>query len=638
MVRVVIISAAAYWLSWLLRFDFLIPHSEIPNFRRGLAFVVCAKLLAVLVIGLRQVRGWPHLTFPDLVQLLATSAVTGMVSMACVYAMIGAEFPRSVYALDPVLFFLLSGGTSFAGRYYREIKAEWSRPRDIKNILIYGAGVAGITLAREIRNNPKLGYRAVAFVDDDEHKTAASLVGLPVLGTGNDVKRVVARFKKKDQPIQEIVVAMPSATGLQIRAALEKGRAAGVPARIVPGLGELLSGKVPVGKMREISVTDILGREPVRMEMDAVLPSIAGRSVLVTGAAGSIGSELCQQVARLEPRCLIMFDAAESPLFLLEIELRKKYPGLELVAAVGDIRQARQVQDVIENYYVDSIFHAAAYKHVPLMERQICEAVHNNILGTWNVAQAAWRSGVASMVMISSDKAVNPTSVMGLTKRVAELIVSANRSLPHRNGGTKFVSVRFGNVLVSNGSVVPIFQKQIAVGGPVTVTHPDMRRFFMTVQEAVHLVLRASAMGKGSEVFVLDMGKPVRILDLARNMIRLAGFVPEEDIEIRFTGLRPGEKIFEELNLEQENTMPTGHPKIRVFRGEPMDFRNLAPLIAQIEHYLWQRDNAGMLQLLKRLVPEYRPPQVTDPAETAERHVRMSESASTTPSFEAAAG
>jgi FlaA1/EpsC-like NDP-sugar epimerase len=345
----------------------------------------------------------------------------------------------------------------------------------------------------------------------------------------------------------------------------------------------------------------------VLLDLDEARRAFAGRTVLVTGAAGSIGSELCNQLSQLGPNELIALDQAESELFRLEGELHGRYPGLRLSAEIGDIRDESRMVEIIENHGVDAIFHAAAYKHVPVMERQVCEATRNNVVGTWNLAQAAWRSNVSSLLMISTDKAVNPTSIMGLTKRVAELLVTASRPSAGRGTATKFVCVRFGNVLVSNGSVVPIFRKQIAAGGPVTVTHPDMRRYFMTVDEAVQLVLQASIIGKGSEIFMLDMGKPVRIVDLARKMIALAGLVPDEDIEIRMVGVRPGEKLFEELNRAGENLVPTSHAKIRIFKGRQEDMGELLPWISQLERLLRQRAADAVIAHLSSLVPEYQP-------------------------------
>jgi len=370
-------------------------------------------------------------------------------------------------------------------------------------------------------------------------------------------------------------------------------------------------------------VTDLLGREPVKLDPRDVHHSVAGRSVLVTGAAGSIGSELCHQLAELEPRCLVAVDQAESEMFRLEADLRAKFPGLSLQPELADIRDSWRLDGILSRYAVNSIFHAAAYKHVPILERHICEGITNNVLGTWKLVQAACRNEVSTFVMISTDKAVNPTSVMGLTKRVAELIVTAKRSASFGQG-TRFVCLRFGNVLVSNGSVVPIFKKQIAAGGPVTVTHPEVRRFFMTVQEAVELVLHASTMGNGCEIFALDMGQPMRILDLARKMITLAGFTPDEDIEIRFIGLRPGEKLFEELQQESEDLLPTSREKIKIFRGNQVAMQFLVPWIAELQRLVSAKDGLAAIEHMKYLVPEYQgsPTEAGEPATWVARDAR----------------
>lgn len=600
------VVSLAYWVAWLLRFDFFIPRSELTNFCQGFALVVFVKLVLFLVTGLHRESWWRHHSLSDLIRLgfqnLGESAVAGV----AILLVLGVEFPRSVYVLDLLLCFLFSGAGRFALRLQHELENGWRRHAGAKGLLIYGAGVAGLALAREIRENPKLGYRVVGFLDDDPRKSGTTLMGLPVFGNGDEAAAIVQRLRDREHSVAEIAVSMPSASGRQVRAAVAKGQAAGVPCRFVPGLGQFISGKLSVGKMREISVTDLLGRLPVQTDLEVVQRIITGRSVLVTGAAGSIGTELCFQIAGFEPRCLIALDQAESELFRLEADLKVKYPFLNLQVEVGDIRDARQVEHIIDSHAVNSIYHAAAYKHVPLMERQVCEAVRNNVLGTWNLVQAAWRAGVSNFLLISSDKAVNPSSIMGLTKRVAELIVSAERAaLPGTR--TRFACVRFGNVLVSNGSVVPTFQKQIAMGGPVTVTHPDMQRYFMTVQEAVQLVLQASARTKGSDIFVLDMGTPVKIVDLARNMITLAGFVPDEDIEIRFVGCRPGEKISEELFIDDENLLPTDHERIRAYQGRQLTLHQLSPWIAELQHLIWRRDAAGLIEHMKVLVPEYRP-------------------------------
>jgi FlaA1/EpsC-like NDP-sugar epimerase len=601
------VTGVSYWVAWLLRFEFSIPERELGTFRDGLTVALIAKGVVFFVVGMR-LEGWLRYSgFSDLVNLVRANLLAWAFAFLAVYSLIGTAFPRSVCCLDLLLSILASGGVRFAARWFHETCVGRRPGNSQRGLLIYGAGVAGLTLAREIRGNPALGFRVVGFLDDDERKHGVKLLGWPVFGSGQDAVAVVKSCCERRMPVDEIVVAMAAASGKQLRAAVQRGRAAGVQCRIVPGLGELISGKMHVGNMREISVTDLLGREPVQLDREKIRRVITGRSVLVTGAAGSIGSELCNQLPQHSPRQLVAVDQAESELFRLESDLRARYPGLSLTPEIADIRDPRRMEEIIEQYAVESIFHAAAYKHVPVMERNICEAVRNNIVGTWNVAQAAWRANVQRFLLISTDKAVNPSSVMGLTKRVAELLVTASRPAVGRGQATRFVCVRFGNVLVSNGSVVPIFQKQIAAGGPVTVTHPDMRRYFMTVEEAVQLVLEASAIGKGSEIFLLDMGKPVRIVELARKMITLAGLVPDEDIEIRFVGLRPGEKMFEELRFAGENLVPTASPKMRAFQGRQLAFDELVPWMAELQHLLWRRDGDAVLKHVRILVPEYQP-------------------------------
>jgi FlaA1/EpsC-like NDP-sugar epimerase len=373
-------------------------------------------------------------------------------------------------------------------------------------------------------------------------------------------------------------------------------------------LSELLNGKIS-RQLREVSPNDLLGREPVRIDETWIRQTISGQSVLVTGGCGSIGSELCRQIARFEPAKLVILDQAESEMYMLRLELQRCNPELFLVTEIGDIVRAQRVKEVIVGHAVTVVFHAAAYKHVPLMEENIAEAVENNVIGTYNVAHRAARAGVEKFVLISTDKAVNPTSIMGLTKRVAELIVSAMPLDGSPRAGA-FLSVRFGNVLGSSGSVIPIFQRQIAAGGPVTVTHPEMRRYFMSISEAAQLVLQASSMGEGSEVFVLDMGEPVRILDLAANMIRLAGLVPGEDIEIEFTGLRPGEKLYEELRYDHEHTLPTPHNKIGRFRSESRNPRYIARWLADLQLFLAEGNADAIKAHLLLLVPEYQLPAI----------------------------
>jgi FlaA1/EpsC-like NDP-sugar epimerase len=517
---------------------------------------------------------------------------------------VGPAFSRSVYLIDLLICFVLTVGTRLLVRLYYEGLLKTGRPNEVKRVLIYGAGAAGMTLIREIRSNHSLGYRVVGLLDDDKHKIGSNLMGVPVLGTGRQAAQIAERYQRRGRPFDEIVIAMPSATGQQMREALANCRATGVPCKTIPSVGGLLTGKVLTSQIRDVSVLDLLGREPVRLNQSLIRESIEDKVVMVTGGAGSIGSELCRQVASFKPSRLIVFERAESDLFRIHYELVNRFPDVRIVPQIGDIRERHLVEQVIRTYRVESMFHAAAYKHVPMMEAHLLEAVKNNVIGTRHLAEAAYSNGVSSFLMISSDKAVNPTNVMGLTKRVAELIVG---SMHTSSSGTKFVSVRFGNVLGSNGSVVPLFKEQIAAGGPVTVTHPEMTRYFMTIPEAVQLVLQASTMGKGSEIFVLDMGEPVRIVDLARNMIRLSGHEPESDIDIRFIGLRPGEKLHEELITEGENIAGTYHEKIRIFHGPQKNHEFMARWLDELEELIGCQNEAGVLEHLHQLVPEYQP-------------------------------
>jgi FlaA1/EpsC-like NDP-sugar epimerase len=591
---------------YLLRFDFAIPPTERQALQLGLWLAILTKLPIFLLGGLDQ--GWSRfVSMRDLYQVLWVNIAGSALFAVTAWTFTGGRFPRSVYLLDLLLCFLATATVRCSSRIYHEVFAGKFK-RGNKRILIYGAGAAGAALAKEIRSNPALGHNVVGFLDDDPQKRNTAVLTLPVMGTGRDAAAICARYARRQRPITEIVVAMSSASRQQMREVLANCRAAGVPCKTIPGVGELLSGKVLTQQLREISVLDLLGREPVHLEEDAIRRSIAGRTVMVTGAAGSIGSEICRQVARFGPRQLVLFEQAESDLFRIDNQLKDAFPTLVVIPAIGDIRDYTRVDDVIKEYRVESIYHAAAYKHVPMMEAHVVEAARNNVLGTRNVLVAAQRNRVADFLMISSDKAVNPANVMGATKRCAEILVSS-LTVPESVGHTKCVSVRFGNVLGSNGSVVPVFREQIAAGGPVTVTHPEIRRYFMTIPEAVQLVLQASTMGKGSEIFVLDMGEPVKIVDLARNMIRLSGHEPDVDIEIRYTGLRPGEKLFEELSRDEENTLSTYHQKIKIFTNERLKARMVESWLNTLETLVQRRDAAGIVSHIQVLVPEYSPSQ-----------------------------
>jgi FlaA1/EpsC-like NDP-sugar epimerase len=589
--------------AFLLRFDFTIPASLTAVLKQALLLSILVKLpifdWAGFYRGLRRFLSIPDL-WPVFIGNVAGSVLFAVAAMFC----IGPEMPRSVLMIDLLLCFMLTAAVRFSVRICNEVLFRGSPSQGRTGILIYGAGAAGAELVREIHSNRCTRYSVKGFLDDDPLKQNAVILGVPVLGTGREAFSVVQRLNRRKPVVAEIIIAMRSATGPEMRETLANCHAARIPCKTLPGIDELLSGKVLTTQVRSLSVHDLLGRQPVKLDDAPVRASITGRSVLITGAAGSIGSELCRQLARYRPSCMVAFDQAESDLFRIENELREKYPTLELVIALGDVRETGRLAEVIERHSVENVFHAAAYKHVPMLESHLLEAVRNNILGTWNLVRTARQRGVRSLLMISSDKAVNPICVMGATKRACERIVSAR---PPIISGTTCASVRFGNVLGSNGSVVPIFQTQIAGGGPIRVTHPDARRYFMTISEAVALTLQASTKSRGGEIFVLDMGEPIRIVDLAENMIRLAGRVPYEDIDIQFTGLRPGEKLVEELNGKGEGMNATDQEKMRVISEQPLSWDMIPGWIEGLEERLAARCETEIIAHIQTLVPEYSP-------------------------------
>ena len=602
-VPLLLAATLAYIGAFLLRFEFSLPLNVQSLFRLGLCTFLPAKALVFGAFRLHASR-WRMAGIFDLHRIAMANFCASALAFIATFAVAGPAFPRSIPIMDAALCFLATATIPFSIRLYWEVLVPNAiGNRSSRAVLVYGAGVAGSLLSKEIRSHAGLSTRVIGFLDDDPGKQGGWLDGIPILGGGADAAKLVANFACRQKPICEIILAMPSATAAQMGTAIAHCRAAKVPFKTLPGIAELLNGSFTT-QIRDVSAGDLLGREPVRIEESRISETIGGESVLVTGGCGSIGSELCRHLARFNPRRLVIFDQAESEMFMLALDLRKRYPQLDLVTEIGDICRPARVRDVIFSHSITAVFHAAAYKHVPLMEENVPEAIQNNVIGTYNVARAAQRAHVKKFVLISSDKAVNPTSVMGLTKRVAELIVSAI-PLDEESKTGPFVAVRFGNVLGSAGSVIPIFQRQIAAGGPVTVTHSDIQRYFMTISEAVQLVLQASAMAEGSEVFVLDMGEPVRIMDLAHNMIRLAGLVPGEDIEVQVTGLRPGEKLFEELQLDGENVFPTRHEKIRKFRAEPPDPKYVARWLERLRILLMEGDSEKLKGHLMLLVPEY---------------------------------
>jgi FlaA1/EpsC-like NDP-sugar epimerase len=570
-----------------------------------LVFVLVIK---TAIFGLfKQYRGWwRYVGISDLTGIIRASLVSTMLIFGLWVAGLYVNSVRrsipnvfdvsqAVFVVDMFCTVLLLAGLRMAIRlYYEEFRTVESGR--LKRFLIVGAGNTGESLLREIHRMTVAEYEMVGFIDDDPAKQGIRIHDVPVLGTVEQLAEICT-----EKNIEEVAIAMPSATAQQRRRVVQVCQGTKVRFRTVPSMTDIASGKFRVSQIRDVDINDLLGREAIQLDTDSIEAFIKGKTILVTGAGGSIGSEMCRQICHFGPKLLLLVEQAENPLFYIERELREKFPDITMTAVVCDITDQSRVESIFEKYRPEVIIHAAAHKHVPLMEGNPGEAIKNNVVGSRTVADAADKFGAGNFVMISTDKAVNPTSIMGSSKRVAELYVQDL----NRTSKTHFVTVRFGNVLGSEGSVVPIFKKQIAQGGPLTVTHPDMKRYFMTIPEASQLVLQAASMGKGGEIFVLDMGEPVKIVDLARELITLSGFRPGEDIEITFMGLRPGEKLFEELSIKGEDMQETRHPKIGIWKNMPMDRDRLRAKIAELVALAKIGEYAGIVAKIKELVPEY---------------------------------
>jgi FlaA1/EpsC-like NDP-sugar epimerase len=586
-------AAAAWWLAYQFRFNFEIEPPFLGAMAANLAWIVPAQ--AAIFLWLGMYRGlWRYASLIDLRRILAAALLGAMVIAVGVVLLQRPHVPRSVLVLYPLLLAMMMGGSRLAYRAWKE--GHLSRVGGGgRRVLVLGAGAAAANLLKNLGRSPDLHF--VGLLDDDPAKRNREIQGVKVLGTLADLPAVAA-----DNAAELAVIAMPRASHAVRRRALELCHRAGLAAMTVPSYEDLVTGKVTISQLRRVELDDLLGRDPVTLDSAGLSAWLQGRVVLVTGAGGSIGAELCRQILRFAPRRLVALEASELALYNLEQELGARCGAAELAYLIGDVKNARRVDAVLAQHRPSAIFHAAAYKHVPLMEAENAwEAVQNNALGTWRVADAAIRHRVEKVVLVSTDKAVNPTSVMGASKRLAEQLCQALSS-----ERTRFVTVRFGNVLGSTGSVIPKFRRQIAAGGPVTVTHPEIKRYFMSISEAAQLVLQAGLMGAGGEIFVLDMGEPVKIVDLARDLIRLSG-LSEDEIRIEFTGLRPGEKLFEELLADDERTLPTPHPKLRVMRADaPAGSAWLAETVRWLEMSAALAADAVRAGLAAR-IPEYRP-------------------------------
>lgn len=475
---------------------------------------------------------------------------------------------------------------------------------DISRVLIIGAGCAGEMVVKELEKNPQLNKKAVAIIDDDITRIGDQVSGVDIVGTRNSILKIVKLYK-----IDEIIFSIANISKKGKKEIIDICKNTNCKIKTIPGIYEIIDGKVDIKQVRDVDIEDLLGREPIEVDFNLMGSYIQDSTILVTGAGGSIGSELCRQIANIRPKKLIMLDNYENNLYSIQQELIRKYgDSIKMIAVVASIREQKRMEKIFDKYRPEVVFHAAAHKHVPLMENSPGEAIKNNIFGTLNVAMLSSKYNVKRFLLISTDKAVNPTNVMGATKRAAEMII---QSL-NEESKTEFVAVRFGNVLGSNGSVIPLLKKQIEEGGPVTVTHPNIIRYFMTIEEAVGLVIQAGGMAKGGEIFVLDMGEPVKILDLAKNLIRLSGFEPDVDIKIVFTGLRPGEKLYEELLMSEEGLLDTKHKKI--FIGRPIDFdkNDLQKYLIELRNIVLEEEDELMEQAMKNLVPTFISPEVAN--------------------------
>jgi len=586
----------AWWLAYLVRFNFSIPQEFMPASLVGLGVAVVVQGSILRAFGLY--RGvWVFASLPDLLRIARAVAVAALVTPLVVVVVVRyhPEVPRLVFLMQPLLLAIYAGGTRALYRTWKEFHLYGALRALGEPVVVLGGGEAAVSLVRELSRSAE--WRVVGLLDDSRARQGREVYGCKVLGRIDDLPRVADEFR-----VRHAIIAMPGARHEVRRAVASVCVRAGVKALIVPGIDDVMTGRVKVGEVRRVDVEDLLGRDPVRIDTLEVQDYLRGKAVMVTGAGGSIGSELCRQIARFQPSVLVCFDISEFGLYRLAEEFSVLYPNVQIVVLAGDVKDVVRVDEVMVRYRPHVVFHAAAYKHVPLMEDDNAwQAVRNNVLGTWQVARSAVSAGVPRFVLVSTDKAVNPTNVMGATKRLAERVCQALA----RQGKTQFEIVRFGNVLGSAGSVIPKFQEQIASGGPVTVTHPEITRFFMSIPEAAQLLLQAGSMGQGGEIFVMDMGEPVRIVELARDMIRLSGR-SEDEVRIVFTGLRPGEKLYEEVLADSEQTRATHHPKLRIARAQPVEDGWIEALLL----WLRQRRAVGAAEVrgeLRRWVPEYVP-------------------------------
>lgn len=601
-----IIFVVAFYGAYLFRFDFSLPGYASTQFLDLLKYTVVIKFSVFLGLGLY--RGmWRYTSLNDLWHILEATFLQSLMMVTLVLYKFGFHgFSRGVFIIDWLLTVFMCGGIRVIIRSfysYREghsiQNTAASCPKDGNNVLIIGAGRAGEKVVREIMGSGQVKYRPMGFLDNDKAKLGRTIHGVPVLGQLSDLPQLV-----ENKCVNEILIAVAEASGEQMRQIVDACKNTGLPYKILPGMDEIINGKVGIKALRDVSYLDLLGRSPVQLDSSAISEYISGKTVLVTGCGGSIGSELVRQVVRFNPARLILVDSSEANLYAIQMELHHELRFHDYVTVLGSVQDMELMDSTFGRYRPQTVFHAAAYKHVPMMERNPWQAVHNNICGTKNVMTAADRHAVDRFVIVSTDKAVRPTNIMGASKRVTELLMRL-----FHDSETTFMAVRFGNVVGSSGSVVPLFRRQIEKGGPVTVTHPEVTRYFMSISEAAQLILQAGVMADGGEIFILEMGQPVKIADMARDLIRLSGKDPDKDIEIVFTGLREGEKLYEELITEGEGIVRTEHDKIMVLKAFENDFEayaeKLKDRLIRMADVADRFDADGVRRMLHELVPEF---------------------------------
>ena len=609
MTTLVITDFVLILLSYFLGFIFRFYLSDstliqiVASFGSHFGKVILSAIIYILIFYIfKQYKSiWTLAGINEIVNGVIAVTLGGVVSV--LISLISKErIPLMVTLLAGIMILILCNGVRVAWRILRRaiMYNEASNPEDLKKVLIIGAGSGGALVSNEYKKFPQLKRKVVAFIDDDRQKLGTYVNGVKVYGNREDIIRVA-----KEKKVDEIIIAIASIKDQVLKELIEKCTEAKIAVKIMPGVAEMIDGKFSINKIRDIDVEDLLGRETIKLDHDGIADYLEGKTVLVTGGGGSIGSELCRQISKFKPKQLIIFDIYENNAYDIQNELKRTYPDLNLVTLIGSVRDRQRLRQIYTSYNPNVVFHAAAHKHVPLMEISPEEAIKNNVVGTFNTAEFANSYGVEKFVLISTDKAVNPTNIMGATKRMCEMIVQAFNKV----SDTEFVAVRFGNVLGSNGSVIPLFKKQIAAGGPVTLTHKDITRYFMTIPEASQLVLQAGAYAEGGEIFVLDMGKPVKIYDLAENLIKLSGYEPHRDIKIEVTGLRPGEKLYEELLMNEEGLTETKHEKI--FIGKPGDFEidDIAQKTEELLKYATKGSKIRLKKQLKMVVDTFKEPE-----------------------------